>query len=127
VQQYGAYEALPGAKVNGRLTLGENIADLGGTSIAFEALQRASPRIPPSASSLDGFTPEQRFFLAFAQAWRVNTREAELRRRLVVDSHAPPQFRAFGPLVHQEAFIAAFGLQAGDPLWKGPDDRARIW
>jgi putative endopeptidase len=127
VAQYGAYEALPGAKVNGQLTLGENIADLGGTSIAFEALQRALARDPSKRRTVDGFTPEQRFFLAFAQAWRVNTREAEIRRRLVVDSHAPPQFRAFGPLVHQEAFINAFGLQAGDPLWKAPADRVRIW
>jgi putative endopeptidase len=127
VQQYGAYEPLPGAKINGQLTLGENIADLGGTSIAFEALQRALAKDPSKRQTIDGFTPEQRFFIAFAQAWRVNTREAEIRRRLVVDSHAPPQFRAFGPLVHHPGFIAAFGLQAGDPLWKAPAERARIW
>jgi len=127
VQQYGAYEPLPGAKVNGQLTLGENIADLGGTSIAFEALQRALANDPSKRQTIDGFTPEQRFFLAFAQAWRVTTREAEIRRRLVVDSHAPPQFRAFGPLVHHPAFFAAFGLQAGDPLWKAPEERAKIW
>lgn len=127
VRQYGAYEPLPGARVNGLLTLGENIADLGGTSIAFEALQRALAKDPSKRTTIDGFTPEQRFFLAFAQAWRVTTREAEIRRRLVIDSHAPPQFRAFGPLVHHPAFIAAFGLQAGDPLWKAPEERARIW
>lgn len=127
VDQYAAYEPLPGAHVNGRLTLGENIADLGGTSIAFEALQRALAKDPAKRKTIDGFTPEQRFFLAFAQAWRVNTREAELRRRLVVDPHAPPQFRAFGPLVHQQAFIDAFGLQAGDPLWLAPDRRVHIW
>lgn len=127
VAQYGAYEPLPGTRVNGRLTLGENIADLGGTSIAFEALQRALAKDPSKRRTIDGFTPEQRFFLAYAQAWRVNTREAELRRRLVVDSHSPPQFRAFGPLVNHAEFHAAFGLQPGDPLWKAPDDRARIW
>lgn len=127
VAQYEAYEPLPGAKVNGRLTLGENIADLGGTSIAFEALQRALAKDPSKRKSIDGFTPEQRFFLAYAQAWRVNTREAELRRRLVVDSHAPPQFRAFGPLVNQPEFIAAFGIQPGDPMWKAPEARAKIW
>ena len=127
VEQYNAYEPLPGARVNGQLTLGENIADLGGTSIAFEALQRALAKDPSKRRTLDGFTPEQRFFLAFAQAWRVNTREAEIRRRLVVDPHSPPQYRAFGPLVNQTEFIAAFGLQPGDPLWKAPEDRARIW
>jgi len=127
VQQYGAYEPLPGARVNGRLTLGENIADLGGTSIAFEALQRALSKDPAKRQVIDGFTPEQRFFLAFAQAWRVNTRDTEIRRRLTVDTHAPPQFRAFGPLVHHPEFIAAFGLQSGDPLWKAPQERAKIW
>lgn len=125
--QYSQYEALPGAKVNGRLTLGENIADLGGTSIAFEAMQRALARNPAKRQIIDGLTPEQRFFLSFAQAWRVNTREAEIRRRLVVDPHAPPQFRAFGPLVHQPAFIQAFGLQPGDPLWRAEADRVHIW
>lgn len=127
VRQYGAYEPLPGAKVNGQLTLGENIADLGGTSLAFEALQRALAKDPSKRRTLDGFTPEQRFFIAFAQAWRVTTRDAEIRRRLVVDPHAPPQFRAFGPLVHHPAFVSAFELRPGDPLWKAPEDRARIW
>ncbi|MBL9128976.1 MAG: M13 family metallopeptidase, partial [Verrucomicrobiales bacterium] len=127
IDQYGAYEPLPGAKINGQLTLGENIADLGGVSIAFEALQRALAADPSKRRTIDGFTPEQRFFLAFAQAWRVNTREAEIRRRLVVDPHSPPQFRAFGPLVHHPAFFEAFGIQPGDPLWKAPEARARIW
>ncbi len=127
VLQYGAYEPIPGARVNGRLTLGENIADLGGTSIAFEALQRALAKDPSKRRSIDGFTPEQRFFLAFAQVWRVNTREAEVRRRLVIDPHAPPQFRAFAPLLHQPEFISAFGLQSGDALWKAPGDRVKIW
>src|SRR4029077_18447088 len=82
VDQYGSYEALPGLKVNGKLTLGENIADLGGTSIAFEELQRALGQDPSKRRSIDGFTPEQRFFLSLAQLWRTNWREAELRRRI---------------------------------------------
>lgn len=127
IAQYDGFEPLPGAKVNGRLTLGENIADLGGTSIAYEALQRALTKDPAKRKTIDGFTPEQRFFLAYAQAWRVNVREAELRRRLVVDPHAPPQFRAYGPLVHQPEFISAFGIQPGDPMWQAPEARARIW
>lgn len=127
VEQYDAYEPVPGARVNGRLTLGENLADLGGVSIAYDALQRALARDPSKRRDIDGFTPEQRFFLAFAQVWRVNTREAELRRRLVVDPHAPPQFRAFGPLVNLPMFHAAFGIQPGDPMWKAPEDRADVW
>lgn len=127
VEQYGAYEPLPGARVNGQLTLGENIADLGGVSIAFEALQRALERDPSRRRTIGGFTPEQRFFLAWAQVWRVNAREAEIRRRLVVDSHAPPRFRAFGPLVNLPQFHEAFGIRPGDPMWKSPEERAVIW
>lgn len=127
VEQYGRYEPLPGASINGRLTLGENIADLGGVSIAFEALQRALARDPSQRQTLDGFTPEQRFFLAYAQIWRVNTREAELRRRLVIDPHAPPQYRAFAPLLNLAEFHAAFDIRPGDPMWRAPEDRARIW
>ncbi len=127
VRQYGAYEPVPGTRINGQLTLGENIADLGGTSIAFEALQRALARDPSKRRNVGGFTPEQRFFLGFAQVWRVNTRDAELRRRLVVDPHSPPQFRAFAPLLNHPEFVAAFGIQPGDPMWLEPAGRAKIW
>jgi putative endopeptidase len=127
VEQYNAYEPVAGAHVNGRLTLGENIADLGGVSIAYEALQHALDKNPEGRKLIDGFTPEQRFFLSFAQAWRVNTRETELRRRLVVDSHAPPQFRAFGPLVNLTEFTKAFDIRPGDPMWRDPGERAVIW
>jgi predicted metalloendopeptidase len=75
--------------VNGKLTLGENIADLGGTSIAYEALQRALAKDPSKRKKIDGFTPEQRFFLSLAQLWRTNWREAELRRRITVDPTRP--------------------------------------
>ena len=84
VDQYSSYEALPGLHVNGKLTLGENIADLGGTSIAYEALQRALAKDPSKRRNIDGFTPEQRFFLSLAQLWRTNWREAELRRRITL-------------------------------------------
>jgi putative endopeptidase len=127
VEQYNAFEPLPGAHVNGHLTLGENIADLGGVSLAFEALQRALERDPSKRQSIGGFTPEQRFFLAYAQAWRANAREAEVRRRLVVDSHAPPRYRGFAPLLNLGAFHSAFDIQPGDPMWKEPEDRAKIW
>ncbi len=127
VDQYGAYEALPGLKVNGRLTLGENIADLGGTSIAFEALQRSLAKNPERRKAIDGFSPEQRFFLSLGQLWRVTWREAELRRRIVTDPHSPGQFRAVGPHVNFSEFFQAFGIHEGDPMWRPESQRAKIW
>lgn len=127
VKQYGDYEALPGLKVNGRLTLGENIADLGGTSIAFEAMQRALARDPAKRKRVDGFTPEQRFFLSLSQLWRVNWREAELRRRIVVDPHSPAQFRAVGSHVNLQEFYDAFQIKEGDTMWRPVESRAKIW
>lgn len=127
VDQYSAYEALPGKRVNGRLTLGENIADLGGTSIAFEALQRALAKDPSRRRIIDGLTPEQRFFLSLSQLWRVNWREAELQRRLVVDPHSPGQFRGIGPHVNLPEFYKAWGITEASPLWRKPEDRAKIW
>jgi putative endopeptidase len=127
VDQYNGYEALPGLHVNGELTLGENIADLGGTSIAYEALQRALTKDPSKRKSIDGLTPEQRFFVSLAQLWRVNWREAELRRRITVDPHSPAQFRAIGPHVNMREFFEAFEIGSGAPLWRAPEVRANIW
>ncbi len=127
VDQYSEYEPLPGLKVNGKLTLGENIADLGGTSIAYEALQKALAKTPAKRVKIDGFTPEQRFFLSLAQLWRVNWREEELRRRIVTDPHSPAQFRGVGPHVNLQEFYDAFGIREGAPMWRPPDRRAKIW
>ena len=127
IDQYEGYEALPGLHVNGKLTLGENIADLGGTSIAFEALERALAKDPSKRKSIDGFTPEQRFFLSLAQLWRTNWRDAELRRRITVDPHSPGQFRAIGPHVNLQEFYNAFSIKEGTPMWRAPELRARIW
>ncbi len=127
VNQYSTYEALPGLNVKGKLTLGENIADLGGATIAFEALQRDLARDPSKRKLIDGFTPEQRFFLSFSQLWRTNWREAELRRRITIDPHSPGQFRAIGPSVNLQAFFDAFGIKEGAPLWRPPEQRAVIW
>ncbi len=127
VDQYGSYEPLPGKKVNGRLTLGENIADLGGITIAFDALQRSLARDPSKRRVIDGFTPEQRFFLSLAQLWRANYREAELQRRLVIDPHSPAMYRGFGPHVNHPAFYQAFGITEGSPMWLAPEKRAVIW
>lgn len=125
IDQYNAYEPLPGARVNGQLTLGENIADLGGSSIAFEALQRSLAG--QERKLIDGFTPEQRFYLSWAQQWRSNIRDNALRQRLATDSHSPGLFRAIGPLVNQQTFFDAFNVKEGDPMWKAPEDRAIIW
>jgi putative endopeptidase len=127
VEQYNAYEALPGLHVNGKLTLGENIADLGGTSIAYEALERALAKDPAKRKTIDGFTPEQRFFLSLSQIWRINCREAEVRRLITVDPHSPGQFRGVGPHVNTREFYDAFGIKEGAPLWRAPEARARIW
>ncbi len=127
IDQYGAYEPLPGKKVNGQLTLGENIADLGGTSIAYEALQRALAKDPSKRKTIDGFTPEQRFFLSLAQLWRANYREAELLRRLTVDPHSPAMYRGYGPHVNMPQFYDAFGITEGMPMWRPVKDRAFIW
>ncbi len=127
VAQYGQYEALPGQFVNGQLTLGENLADLGGLDIAFEALQRALKKNPEKRRAVDGFTPEQRFFLSLSQLWRVNWREPELRRRLVVDPHSPGQFRGIGPHVNLPEFYAAWPQSEKSPWFCKPEDRAKIW
>jgi len=125
VDQYNGYEALPGRHVNGMLTLGENIADLGGITVAYEALERSLAG--KERKLIDGFTPEQRFFLAYAQLWRTNIRDSELNRRLMIDPHSPGNFRAIGPLVNFQPFYDAFGIKEGDKMWVKPELRARIW
>ena len=127
VDHYNAYEALPGLHVNGKLTLGENIADLGGCSIAYEALHRALAKDPAKRKKIDGFTPEQRFYLSFSQVWRINCREAEIRRLITVDPHSPGQFRGIGAHVNVQEFYDAFGIKAGAPMWRPPELRAKIW
>ncbi|HYC70342.1 MAG TPA: M13 family metallopeptidase [Opitutaceae bacterium] len=125
IDQYGSYEVLPGLKVNGALTLGENIADLGGTSIAYEALQRSLKG--KERRLIDGLTPEQRFYVAWAQVWRTKFRDDALRRQVAAGPHSPGQVRAIGPLVNQQEFFDAFGIKEGDPMWRKPEDRAKIW
>lgn len=127
VKQFNSYEAFPGLHVNGKLTLAENIADLGGLSIAFEALQRALEKDPSKRKTIDGFTPEQRFFISYAQSWASKEREAYLRRALTTDSHSPDRIRAFAPLTNLQEFFDAFGIKEGAPLWKSKAARAVIW
>ena len=128
VAQYAAYEPLPGQHLNGELTQGENIADIGGLKIAYLALQKALAKHPEAAQKkIDGFTPEQRFFLGFAQIWRANQRPEETKRRIVLDPHSPGRFRCNGPLSNMPEFAKAFNLTDAAPMIRPPDKRAAIW
>lgn len=126
VQQYDGYVQVDTFHVNGRLTLGENIADYGGALTGYDALQRALER-NGRPGRIDGFTPEQRFFIAYAQSFRQHTRPAALRTRVTVDPHAPEQWRVNGPLSNMAAFAAAFGCKPGDPMVRPPGLVPRIW
>jgi predicted metalloendopeptidase len=126
VQQFDALEALPGLRLNGQLTLGENIADLGGLRLAFAAFGKSLEGRPRPAD-LDGFTPEQRFFLGYAQAWRFHAREEMVRMRVMVDPHAPPRFRVNAPLANLPEFAQAFGCGEGTPMRNPAGARPAIW
>lgn len=123
VEQYEGYRVLGDVPVNGRLTLGENIADLGGVALA----QRAHARVCVGAQPVDGLTPPQRFFLANATLWRANVSD-ELQRTLAqVDPHSPRHLRVLGPLSNLDAFQSAFGLADDAPMLRAPGDRIEIW
>jgi putative endopeptidase len=124
-KQYSSYEVLDSVFINGKLTLGENIADLGGLSIAFTALQKALKENNPG--KIDGFTPEQRFFLGFAQLWRMNVRDEYLRQQVLTDPHSPAKFRTLGPLSNNPDFHKAFNCQPGDKMVAPQETRAKIW
>ena len=125
IDQFDAFEVLPGVHVNGHLTLGENIADLGGISLAYEAMERSLQG--KERKLIDGLTPEQRFFIAWSQVWRTNVRDSEAKRLVTIDPHAPGRFRSFAPLQNLQEFYDAFGIKAGDPMWVPPEKRAKIW
>lgn len=125
VAQYEGYEALPMKKLNGRLTLGENIADLSGMAIAFKAYRISLGG--KDGPVLDGYTSSQRFFLGWSQIWRRKYRDAELVKRLVTDPHSPSHFRANGPVTNLDAFYEAFGVKPGDKLFKPKEERIQIW
>ncbi len=123
--QYDAFEPLPGLHLNGRATLGENIADFGGTRIAYLALQKALQGKPPR--KIDGYGQDQRFYLAYAQIWRQTIRDDELRKRVLTDSHSPGRYRVMGPLVNSNDFQKAFQCKTGDAMMRAPADRIAIW
>jgi putative endopeptidase len=123
--QYSKFEPLPGVKVNGELTMGENIADLGGLTLALDAY-RASLKGQP-APVLDGFTGDQRVLLGWAQAWRGKVSDDYVRKQVVSDPHSPRQFRVIGPAQNIDAWYDAFKVQSGDKMFVAPEARARIW
>jgi len=123
--QYGAFEALPGLKVNGQLTLGENIGDLGGLGVAYQAYRRSLGG--KEAPVIDGLTGDQRFFLAYAQVFRTKYRDEALRTMVLSDAHSPAQFRVNGVVRNVDAWYAAFNVQPGEKLYLAPDQRVKIW
>ncbi|MDC0295542.1 M13 family metallopeptidase [bacterium] len=125
VAQYGKYEPIEGNFVNGELTLGENIGDLGGLSVAYEAYRLSLNGKP--APVIDGLTGDQRFFLGWAQIWRRLYRERELLDRLITDSHSPSEYRANGIVRNLDAWYEAFQIKPGSALYLKPEDRVRIW
>jgi putative endopeptidase len=123
--QYSKFEPLPGAKVNGELTMGENIADLGGLTIALDAY-RASLK-GKAAPVIDGLTGDQRVFLGWAQAWRGKLRDDAIRKQVVSDPHSPRQYRVNGVVRNIDAWYDAFGVKSGEKLFVDPKERVRIW
>jgi putative endopeptidase len=123
IAQYDGYEALPGKKVSGKLTLGENIADLGGLAVALDALHNAVGKTPDP--KVEGMTRDQRFYANWGTVWRRAYLPDELAMRLVADPHAPSAFRANGPPSNLESFARAFGCKAGDAMVRA--ERIVIW
>ena len=124
VKQYAAYTSA-GGKVNGELTQGENIADLGGVRIAYDALQKILTGKP--RDRIGGFTPEQRFFLSYANLWRSMVRPEEQLKRLNTDPHSPPEWRVRGPLANLDEFARAFDVPDGAPMRRPTGERVDIW
>ena len=125
VAQYEGYEPIAGKHLNGKLTLGENIADLSGLQIAYKAYLRSLGGKP--APVIDGYTGEQRFFMGWSQAWREKARDERKLQLLTIDPHSPPEFRANGAAVNHDGFHEAFKTKPGDKMFKPSDDRIRIW
>lgn len=123
--QFNDYRTDDGQPINGRHTLGENIADLGGLATAYDAMKKATEGTPDPMT--DGLTRDQRFFLNWATVWRRNFTPEELKNRIATDEHAPAQFRAIGAPSNLPAFAAAFSCKAGEPMVRGDKDRVVIW
>ncbi|WP_137897272.1 M13-type metalloendopeptidase [Sphingomonas sp. 2SG] len=124
VAQYGAYEPIPGSHVNGKLTLGENMADLAGINVAYDAYKLSLKGKKPAV--LDGFTGDQRFFMGFGQVWQTKAREASIKNQLTTDPHTPGQWRAY-VVRNLDAWYPAFDVKPGQKYYLAPADRIKIW
>ncbi|AZI66463.1 M13 family peptidase [Kaistella daneshvariae] len=124
--QYDKFEPVKGTFVNGTFTNGENIADLGGVNIAYDALQMYL-KDHGNPGLISGYTQDQRFFMSWATVWRTLQKEAALINQIKTNEHSPGLYRAFGPLVNTDAFYKAFNVKEGDKLYKKPEDRVKIW
>ena len=118
-------EVLPGLKANGEFTLGENLADHGGLMVSYNALKNVMKETP--LNEMDGFTPEQRFFLAYANVWAGNIREEEIRRRTKSDCHSLGEWRVNGALPHIDAWYEAFNITEQDSMYIPKEQRVTIW
>lgn len=125
VEQYNKFTVLDTMHVNGKLTLGENLADLGGLNIAYEAFKRTKEG--HSNEKIDGFTPDQRFFLSWAQVWRGSQRPEAAAQRILTDPHSPEEYRTNAPLTNIDAWYKAFDIKPGNKLYKKPEDRIKVW
>lgn len=125
VKQYNNYTVLDTIHVNGELTLGENLADLGGLAIAYDAFQKTAEA--KAGKKIDGFTPNQRFFLSWAQVWRANIRPQEAASRIVTDPHSPGEYRTNGPLSNMQEWYDAFNVKPGAKMYRPMKERARVW
>jgi len=124
--QYSALEPLPGIHVDGKFTLGENIGDLGGINAAYDGLQLYL-KSNPHPGLIDGFTPEQRFFISWATVWRTKSRDEAIKSQVKTDPHSPGMYRAYVPIQNVDAFYEAFGIKKGDAMYVEPEKRVKIW
>lgn len=125
VEQFNNYTVLDSIHVNGQLTLGENLADLGGLAIAYEAFQKTEQY--KKGEKIDGFTPTQRFFLSWAQVWRAKSTDETTADRIITDPHSPAEWRTNGPLSNMPEFYQAFNIKEGDKMWRADSIRAKVW
>ena len=125
-EQYSQIEVLDSVFINGKFTLGENIGDLGGLLGAYDGLQLFYAENGRS-ENIDGFTPEQRFFLSWATIWRTLSRDDALRTQIKTDPHSPGRYRATQPMLNIDAFYEAFDIKEGDAMYLPPEERVRIW
>lgn len=124
--QYSKYEPVKGSFINGKFTSGENIGDLGGANVAYDALQMYL-KDHGNPGKINGFTQDQRFFLSWATVWRTKATDESMVNQVKTDPHSPGYFRSFGPLVNMDAFYKAFDIKPGDKLYRKPEERVKIW